>query len=406
MTNEFTLECLEKNEATKDFDQEKIRIHFLGGLGDACLIRKYPVILENLNNIFEISSIGDIYEYEEFSDQSRIAGLLNVIKTVRLKGSLNEKVESEIVSGLSNGMIKYFSMDPIEPIISDEFLGNICKGDIFDVSVPNKFHITLAKQILEKTDANLIIEKPLSSSLEEILEFEDYFSNLDLRERVVSDAEHYSHYPNVREYFRYFDKYTERFGMVKGIELYILEKEDFSNQRNRDIIDIEKSGGGMWLDTGIHAIAFIRNLGGEIDYDNDVKANLLKMDDPTIKDSRYGETSIDANFYVTGDSFHNCNVNVLAGKDPRYQKKKLFVIHHENGRVELKMGDKSLRVYDSKGVVIEDKIFSRDAFYYVFTDLYDCISRGKESFTSINKAIKNVKDIFYIYERATPLKIF
>ena len=407
MANEFTSECLEENALAHDVDQEKIRIHFLGGLGDACLIRKYPVILGNLSNIYDISSIGDIYTYKEFSDQSRIAGLLNIIKTLRLKGSLDQKVESEIVSGLSNGKIRYFFMDSMNPIISDEFLSNMRKGDMVDISAPNKFHILLARQVLEKSDANLIIEKPLSSSLEEIIEFEDYVSTLDLGGRVASDAEHYSHYPNVREYLHYFDKYISKYGIVKAVELYILENENFVSRRNKDIIDIEKSGGGMWLDTGIHAIAFLRNLGAEINYKKDIRVNPSKLDDPEIKDEKYRETRMDVSFYINGNSFSSdCNVNVLVGKDPRFQKKKLFVIHHESGRVELNMADKSLCVYDNKNVVKEDKSFSRDAFYYVFTDLYECISEGKESFTSIGKAIKNVKDIFYIYERANTLKVF
>lgn len=232
--------------------------------------------------------------------------------------------------------------------------------------------------------------------------------NLDDRiRRILSDAEHYSHYPNVREYLHYFDKYLSKYGKVKGIELYILENENFVNQRNRDIIDVEKSGGGIWLDTGIHAIAFLRNLGAEIDYNKPIRAQLFKSDDPLIQDDKYKETYMEANFYISGDFFlSDCNVNVSVGKDPSFQKKKLFVIYHTNGRVELNMAEKSLRVYDRNGVVIEDKTFSRDAFYYVFTDLYDCISQGRESFTSINKAVRSVEDVFAIYERADPIRTF
>lgn len=161
----------------------RIKIHFLGGLGDACLIRKYPVILGSLANIFQIASIGDIYSYEEFGDQSRIADLLNIIKKVRLKGDLDKKVESDIITGLSNNSIRYFNMDAVNPVLSPEYLIYIGKGDIVDVSVPNRFHITLAKQVLEKTRAHLIVEKPLSSYLDEVLEFKAYLKKYEFGER-------------------------------------------------------------------------------------------------------------------------------------------------------------------------------------------------------------------------------
>ena len=161
----------------------RTKIHFLGGLGDACLIRKYPVILGPLANIFQIASIGDIYGYEEFREQSRIADLLNIIKKVRLKGDLDKKVESDIITGLSNNSIRYFNMDASKPALSPEYLMYIGKGDIVDVSVPNRFHIILAKQVLEKTQAHLVVEKPLSSSLDEVLEFKDYLTKYGFGEK-------------------------------------------------------------------------------------------------------------------------------------------------------------------------------------------------------------------------------
>lgn len=405
------LENLETRTSLKENLQEKIKIHFLGGLGDACLVRKYPVILNELSNIFEVSSIVDIYRNDEFTNQNKITGLLNVIKTIRLKGTLNSEIESEIISSLSNGRIKYFCIDSVNPIIPSEFLKKIQKGDVIDISVPNKFHVKLAEQILDNTQAHIIIEKPLSASLEEILKFEDYLEMNDFSNRILCDAEHYSHYPNIREYLYYFYRYVNGtnklngYGKVKGIELYILENESFNNQRNKDIIDIEKSGGGMWLDTGIHAIAYLRNIGAEIDYDS---INAQPYKNKTlydIQDNRYGENLMDVNFCVHNNSFFsNCNVRILVGKDPNFQRKKLFVMHHEKGRIELNIAEKSFCVYDNRGVIIENKSFPGDAFYYVFTDLYNSISKNEEPFTSLNKAIQNIKDIFEVYKRSRPLE--
>lgn len=394
-----------------------MRIHFLGGLGDACLTRKYSVIKNELSDFFEIVSISDVYPYDKVRDSSKCSNLIDYVKKDRIKGKLSSDVESFIKDGLINGDINYFQLDSKEPVISEEFIKNVKEGDIVDISVPNKFHIRLAKQILEKTKAHIIIEKPLSHSLEEVLEFEEYLSEnkAKFEGRVISDAEHYSHYGNVREFIRYFDKYSKEdgsgLGKITEMKLTIRENEGFSSVRNREIIEKEKAGGGIWLDTGIHAIAFLRNIGAEIDYGKGIDALSIKSDDPHIQDDKYAETAMDVRqMYIKGvngkeDYFDkNCRVEIFVGKDASYKKEKSFCIEYENGRVKIDIVDKTLYVFSKDGVELEKKEFDRDAFYYVFTDIYDVISHGKEPFTSVEKAIFNMKDLYRIYALANPLR--
>ncbi len=402
-------ECLNKNLK---------KIHFIGGLGDACIIRKYPVIYNSLEEVFKISSISDIYPSERLSDKSSVDCLIEEIKNKRLKGNLPKNVGERIKNDLASGDIKYFNLDCSNPILSNEFFSQIAEGDIVDISTPNKFHLKLAKQILEKTNACLIIEKPLSHSLNEILKFEEYLKEHNFEDRVIYDAEHYSHYGNVREYFRDFSRYSlgkenshnEGFqlGKIDNFNICIKENEGFDNERNRDIIDKNKSGGGIWLDTGVHTIAFLRNIGAEIDWDRKINANPSKTD-RIILDDKYGENVMKIEFYIKENNYFNkdCKVKIEVGKDKTFEKNKLFNINYERGRVELNIVEKSTSVFRKNGVGelrVENKKFSEDPFYNVFSDLYACTIDNKKPFTSLDKAILNSKDVFKIYQIADPLE--
>lgn len=393
--------------------KEKIVVHILGGLGDVSLIRKYPALYRYLSNYFEIGSVSDIYEKSRVKDLHGLDELLNDIEKCRLKGKLDPDIRPILKNALLHST-EYFQLNKDEPILPRELFDIVGAGDVFDISTPNKFHIQLARQILENCNAHLLIEKPICNSLEEAIRFGYDLAILKQRGkldgRIFYDGEHYSYYGNVREFFNNFKRYSKDnngfgLGRITSIELAIEEDETFSNERNRDIINKNKSGGGIWLDTGIHAIAFLRNIGAEIDHYS-VIAQPRKIKDPLIEGDEYRETAMEAEFDIVNNNYFapNCHVSISVGKGFS-MKRKEFIINYEKGRVELNIANKSLTIFDENNSEVTKREFPQDAFFYVFDDLRQSITYRHQPFTSVDKALENAKGVFLIYDRARQIQI-
>lgn len=386
----------------------KIGLHVVGGLGDVSLTRKYPALYQSdLTKSFEVCSIADIYDWERVKDEHAIYELLSEIERLRLKGKFNTDVRTIFKNSLLHS-IKYYQLDKDNPRLPKSFFDAIEPRDVVDISVPNNLHLPLARQVLDY-GGNLLVEKPLCSSLEGALRFRDHISRLNLNGRILTDAEHYSHYGNIKEFYSNFRRFMYDngggfgLGKIRGINLFIEEDEDFSSERNRETINREKSGGGMWLDTGIHALSFLKSIKAVIDHDS-VEAHPYKSPDPNIQDEKYGETSMEVSFDVISNDyfFHECHAHISIGKGFQ-RKNKRFVLDYEKGRVELDMSERSLHVFDRNNFKIFNSTFHKDAFYHVFDDVRRCIQYNEIPFTSISKAIRNVVDVFLIYNKAHPL---
>ncbi len=387
----------------------KISIGSIGGLGDCSITRKYSALCENpLKESFNLEYIADIYPEDIVNNPSKFKALLMDIKKRRLKGKVEERVLDFLKQRGSNGLT-YSQLDKKNPRIPFNHFIPKNKNCVMDISTPNEFHFELTKQVLDNSPFHILLEKPAALSFEEALAFEYFLKHRENNGRVIMDAEHYSHYGNVRYYLSHLNEFCNDrlncygLGKIKGIELFIEEDERFSSERNREIIEIAKSGGGMWLDTGIHAIGFLRNLGGVLDY-NSVEAKPVKCSDPQIQGKKYGETAMLANFNILPNEHiaKKCHVSISVGKGFK-SKRKLFLISHEHGKVEINMLYKSICAYHHDKAIFECK-FSEDAFYNVLDDLRKSILYKEKPMTDIYRAIQNVKDVFFIQGKADPIQ--
>lgn len=382
-------------------DNRRIRLYVVGGLGEAPLTRAYLALYTtDLKDSFEIAAIADIYERDEVRNKEGLRNIFDYIKKNRLKNHfIHPLVEENLTKRLVSGDIEYSQLDKKEPELPDKFK-LVGHNDLIDNSTPNKLHTWINKQIWRE-NKNAIVQKPFTYSLEEIADFRNFLRETgNTNGTIKADWEHYSHYGNVWAYMHSIKDYVKDYGKIKEIELYILEHEDFSSMRNQEIIELEKSGGGMWLDTGIHTIAFPRNINAEIDCDS-IDARAYKANDPFILDEKYGETSMGVNFNVSGEYFDNCRIKIKVGKCSD-KTIKIFKIHHERGRVELDILNKNFEVFDNCNRPVNKKLplYSReDAFYNVLKYIGGCIRFEEQPFTSIDKALGNVEDVCHVYER-------
>ena len=390
-----------------------VNISVSGALGNVYLVRKFPVLFRSdLVSKFRVISIADIYEKNRLKSRESIDDLFNDIKNRRIKEKeFSETVEAsleELKRALLEGRINYFQLDKDNPVLPEGFFDGIGERGIVDISAPNKHHYSLAEQVL-KRNINLLLEKPAVKSYGETDGLEGILSNLNLNGNKLIDAEHYSHYGNVRHYINEFENYVVEYGKVMGMDLYIREDEDFSSGRNQETIEIEKSGGGMWLDTGIHITAFLRNIGARINYES-ISAQGYKSLDEHIQDCKYGETRMDAELdLLPNDKFsNNCHVKISVGKSfSNKDKRKCFIVYYERGKIEIDIIKKELREYEKFSDLYklrgDPKKFPEDAFYNVFYYLYESITQNKSPLTSLTKAIENVRDVFRIYDKASPI---
>jgi len=383
---------------------ERVGLHIIGAFGDAS--RRLTSALftdEYLASRFFIKSFSDVYPKERVLED--IEGVFSQAES-RMRSGMNTKARKEMCNGITEKNIKYYQLDRDNPELDGELLEGVEQNDVIDISVPNRFHVPLLKQALFR-GKNSLVEKPLASRPKEINELNEFMHTLDgyLENKcLIKDAEHYSHYPNVLYFIGNFRNYREgldgfpSFGKVTGIELHIEEGEDFNCARNREIIHIPKSGGGVWLDMGVHALAFLRGIGAHINYRN-IYAMPFKHFDTRIMGEEFGETAMHARMEICPDEFYKegCMAEIIVGKAMGRDKKE-FIINFEKGCAIINIKPKELR-YISSGKFSMQK-FEGEPFSNVLRDVWDCLFRSARPITGIDAAILNVGDVFIVYREA------
>jgi predicted dehydrogenase len=383
----------------------KIRLGVVGVLGEVSVQRKIPNLLRtNLGSLIDLTTGVDIYDAK--SVRSDVGCIVKYISG-RFKSQISRSYAMELERSVLPRVL-YHQVDKNNPLLPRRFFDDLDKSDksFVDVSTPNEFHLPLLKQLIEH-GRSIVIEKPIVRNGVEADDLEAFLAVRELNGNVVVDAEHYSYYGNVRQFIEHHREFSNGrydLGMITGLDLMIEEDEDFSNARNQDVIRKNTSGGGMWLDTGIHAISFIRRMGAEIDFEG-VYAQPFKSHDPHIQGNEFGETAMETLFYLKGNdyieggSLARISVGKCCGA-----KNKRFVVNYQRGKAEMDMEKKKLTVFDRGGNVLFMACNNGDAFYHLYNSVYDNIKYGTKPFTGMKDAIENVRDVSEFYERANPLR--
>lgn len=377
----------------------KINLSIIGGLGDVSLTRKIPQIYStDLNEKITISSIADIYPESQVNSPTGLEELFDEIIKRRLKGKVNPEEINKLKQELLDNKIRYFQSQNNDLFFSDFFqhIDNLPNPAI-DISTPNKYHLDLFKRIAEQTKANILVEKPFVCSQEQLIQSKKFFeSRKDPTKRIMMDVEHYSYYNVLSEYLENLPSYLDKYGKIKSMLLILTETEGFESQRNKDIINISKSGGGVWLDLGIHPVSFMSLTGAKISRGTIIK-EAKKAEIPEISGNEYGETEMIAEFKIEGEHFmDNAKTKIHVGKAMK-QKRKNFYIEHERGILDLNVLEKRARAYSQAGDKINEKYYQDDAFYNVLNHFAQSVQKGTTPRTPIIKSLSSLDSLFQVY---------
>ena len=383
---------------------EQIKLGVMGGLGDVTLTRKYPFLINSPN--FSIVAIADTYPKERTKTLEAMQNLLEEIETQRLKKPISPEVKAFLARGISEGRIGYFQ---VTNGIPQEVFDKIGSGGVLDISTPNKFHCDNLEQTINDSYAHIVVEKPVVVNREQLDRLKLMYGELSGSDRVAMDGEHYSYYDNIIEFIRVLpilslNTVKGGLGKITSLDIKIEENEDFSKDRNRATIDTTRSGGGIWLDLGPHALSFLYSIGARINL-RSTSAVSRKVEDSRIADAKYGETQMEVlGSVMPSERFaEDCTYHLSVGKAMSAQNKR-FIVNYERGRVILNMDKKgdverNFIVEDSNGNPVKSWSAQpgSDAFANMFKSLYKSIT-GWGVLTPLSSSLNTLAQLFEIYD--------
>jgi predicted dehydrogenase len=380
-----------------------------GGLGAVSLLRKLPFLYDQpLSDQIKVSCLVDTYPKDLVKNPAALDSLLTNMENTRLVSKISTKVRENLIGDIATGKLEYFHSGDLDSIYN--FIAN-SNCPIIDISTPNRTHNPVLKECIKRSSADILLEKPSACDLEDLSSMQSFLSESqeELRGRLLFNLDHYLYYANTRQYLDRLEDYisgellpkNKGLGKVKGIQLKLEETEGFDKQRNRDIINIGKSGGGVSLDLAVHCIQFLDGLGARISFPPR-KVISGKIDDPSIQGSEYGETEFYAEFLTNGENFVSDVPTTISVGKARGQKKKNFYVFHENGVVDLSMDRKELTIYSLCGEKLLKEVYPKDPFQNAYEHFVSCVEDpSKPVKTSLTRSVNALNELFNLRNYAT-----
>lgn len=375
-----------------------IPIHIAGGFGDVTVGRKLKFLLLDPRISSKLGLISILDRYPQVDRiRSDPRDFLDKVVKPNFKTPVQDEVLDALAERMRGGGIRYYFCGEAGEGVTD-FFKESNPGDIIDISTPNLSHLGYLRRAAEETRAHVIVEKPVVARAEEVEEARRIIlgATINNPERVFVDADHYSHYDLIKHYVDHIAANTTAFGKIKRIQLELREQEKFESQRNKNVIDKNISGGGLWLDLGPHVLSFLAALGAKINPAT-VRAQRYKYADPAIADPRYQETRMETAFGVYPSDFigMGAQVEIAVGKASDTTRK-LFRMEHERGNVEINLANKTY-LDPSKTVT---NITLQDPFFNSYMNLVEAVNDGKEPRMPICKSLDTLANLFSIQKIA------
>lgn len=279
-------------------------------------------------------------------------------------------LEFAIVDISSNAPGKYYKFGK-EPL---------SKYNAAIISTPNDTHIDIAVKALN-SGMHILCEKPLAHTLEAASEIVEEANKHPAQISMLSD--HYLYKPAVREVIQKWVGYKARLGEIKSIKAKVLES---SSVEGREwLLQKEKSGGGVIMDTGIHLVSIMGRLFG---YD--------KIDDPKATIGRYEGAPGDGETYgYIALSIDNIPAEIEVGKMMENTEKGI-VFAGDKGQLEIDVEKEQVK-FDG---TVEASFAEDDSYLVILREFLSAIEDKREPWTTLKEGYEAQRIINNVYETA------
>ena len=367
------------------------------GLGEVFLEYAYPA-LSNLERqgVISIQKVADIKD---------ISGTVANLKGRHLKYPKERNSIDDVIGRLDhtknpkNPIAHYQTTgDNFAPATAADFFQDL---DIVYIATPNNVRVELIRQAAEYEKA-IIIEKPAAHTTRTLNEIIDILNRHDAR---AICAEHYAYKDPSLEFFRTFEEQTKNFGKITFIEGALYEDDFLDAERYEWLLDPSISGGGIWLDTGVHMMHLLYATGAEVE--DVVSASSFSYKFPTgnpknkiIRSETAADVLVSLNSN-TGRVDRNALAHLKVAKCMPYSSK-YFKVLFEKGAVFLDFMNSTISYSDLTGQtpkLTAMPVQKTNPYENMVRMFVDRIGNGGSDLpTRMEKAIESTGAIFRVYK--------
>ncbi len=306
---------------------------------------------------------------------------------ILIYGGLGDLARHRIIPALdrlSNEFALEFAIVDTEPSTSENYyqFGKepLTECDAAIISTPNNRHRTIAIKALD-SGLHVLCEKPIANTLEAA---EDILRAARKHPAQVSMmSNHYVYKPAVREVILNWEGYARQIGDLESLEARVLES---SGVEGREwLLEKDKSGGGVAMDTGIHLVSIIGELFG---YEKiRVSKAVTKRDKGASGD---GETYAHILLRI-GD----VPIETEVGKWMANTRKDIIFIGSK-GRIEIDIENEQVKV---NGKIVAS-FPEDDSYLVILREFFSAIESNGAPWTTLKDGYEALKIISTAYETA------
>lgn len=248
------------------------------------------------------------------------------------------------------------------------------------ISTPNDTHKDIAIKALN-SGMHILCEKPLAHTLEAAKEIVEEGDKHPAQVAMLSD--HYIYKPAVREVIQKWSEYKTRVGKIRSIKARIFEP---SLVEGREwLLQKEKSGGGVIIDTGIHLVSIIGRLFG-YDKIDVIKATINRHEGAPGDSETYGRITL---------NIGNIPTQIEVGK-MMPDTEKGIVFTGDKGQLEIDVEKKEVKVNG----LVEVSFAEDDSYLAILREFLSAIEGKREPWTTLKEGYEAQRIIAIVYEIA------
>lgn len=245
------------------------------------------------------------------------------------------------------------------------------------ISTPNDAHKDIAIKALN-SGMHILCEKPLAHTLEAAGEIVEAANKHPAQIAMLSD--HYIYKPAVREVIQKWVEYEVRVSKIRSIKAKFLES---SLAEGREwLLQKEKSGGGVIMDTGIHLVSVMGRLFGygriEI-----TKATISRYEGAPGDVETYGYIALNIN---------NIPAEIEVGKGMANTEKGI-VFTGDKGRLEIDIEKEQVKFNG----LVEASFAEDDSYLAILKEFLSAIEGKREPWTILEEGYAAQRIINTVY---------